>query len=804
MIPGSSPPTSGDATRKGARTVVSTLAAGLVPVVSGVIVNGLSEDKGSGPFALIMRFPLFFLILFIGGTCVPLVLRRDARPAAKAELPPTGTGMPDMKELGRIRDHLIGAMRRQLGDRAPAAHSSIPWIDVRLSLLTDAGRPRTIDGLQRLLRDAGRRVLLTGAPGAGKSEQLRLLAELLLRRYGTKGLRRRRKVPADPPAYLPLLLALPSWTEGDTSFASWAAGTVAQRYDLSLDEARCWLDNGTYCLLLDGLDEVTATARPALIRALATFRPERARLGIVVAHRAVPHQREELHPPSGWQTVRIEPLTPEQVGRYAEAHADRLGELWHALRSNSDLVQLVDSPLFMVLAAEGPPVRPGEKAGHRGLIDAFVGAALNGRSDPAEALTARRRLEGLRRIALFMQQTRAVGFCPDRLNADGVLRRWQRLLCLWVLPVVLAAVVCLIAVMLVRSAIAVGRGMSFGLDVGQSAAAAIGTDVGVVLALAVLVRLMGVTPPAGDLVWRIAMLRKRLLLIGSCAVLVSVAVGVAGAALSTGSSGAAAGWQAGLVQGAVTLGITIIAFTLLGGLETQAGESVRAPFGGLHQSIATASIASGVLGIAAMLFGALAFGPASGVLIGVATRPGLVALSADAFGMPYAMSIGLGSFVTEIVLFGVLASLIALRPADRTSLLKTSTAVLLFGTGGLVLAQLSDVRPGHQSFALPLGPAGGLLEPMAFGPPGGLVGALLGALAVGLAGGAAGWMTNGGAYLLQNRVTLLLLQVEGKVPVGLAAFLDDVEQTGLLVRAGDCYQFRHQVFLEHFADGARR
>lgn len=202
-----------------------------------------------------------------------------------------------------------------------------------------------------------------------------------------------------------------------------------------------------------------------------------------------------------------------------------------------------------------------------------------------------------------------------------------------------------------------------------------------------------------------------------------------------------------------------------------------------------------------MLIGALAFGPASGVLFGVATRPGLVVLSAEGFGLPYAVSVGLGALVTEIVLFGVPASLLAMRSAD---LPRTSAAAVLFGAGGLVLAQLSDVRPGHQSFALPLGPTGGLLEPLAFGPPGGIVGALLGALAVGLAGGAAGWLAHGGAYLLQNRLTLQLLQLEGRVPAGLAPFLKDIEQTGLMVREAEDYRFRHRIFLEYFGAEAQR
>jgi hypothetical protein len=324
----------------------------------------------------------------------------------------------------------------------------------------------------------------------------------------------------------------------------------------------------------------------------------------------------------------------------------------------------------------------------------------------------------------------------------------------------------------------------------------------VVLALAVLVRLIGVRPsPAGGLSWGTKALRKRRLLVGSYAVLVSVAVGVASGSLAAGLAGTASGWQAGLVNGTVTLGIAAIAFALLGGLHTPGTGSVRRLSGGRPQSVGAAGVALGVFGVSAMLIGALAFGPASGVLFGVATRPGLVVLSAEGFGLPYAVSVGLGALVTEIVLFGVPASLLAMRSAD---LPRTSAAAVLFGAGGLVLAQLSDVRPGHQSFALPLGPTGGLLEPLAFGPPGGIVGALLGALAVGLAGGAAGWLAHGGAYLLQNRLTLQLLQLEGRVPAGLAPFLKDIEQTGLMVRDAEDYRFRHRIFLEYFGAEAQR
>jgi hypothetical protein len=110
---------------------------------------------------------------------------------------------------------------------------------------------------------AGYSMVLTGAPGAGKSVQLLLLAEKLL-----------NDAELDPRAGVPVIVSLPAWQpsgkrrastdKADRPFEEWLVAELNAKFRLPKEHSRTWLAEGKLIPILDGLDETPAYDRQLL------------------------------------------------------------------------------------------------------------------------------------------------------------------------------------------------------------------------------------------------------------------------------------------------------------------------------------------------------------------------------------------------------------------------------------------------------------------------------------------------------------------------------------------------------------
>ncbi|MFG3430375.1 hypothetical protein [Streptomyces californicus] len=155
------------------------------------------------------------------------------------------------------------------------------------------------------------RLLLVGPPAAGKTAATVLLLLTALH-Y------RQRAAPADQPHIpVPVLLTLEGWDPAAESAVEWAAGRLSRQYTSFLgargrESARMLLNSGRIALFLDGLDEVTAKLRAAMVAALE---PAPCRLVLVSRSKeaVLTGKKARL---AGAAAVELQPVRPEDAADF--------------------------------------------------------------------------------------------------------------------------------------------------------------------------------------------------------------------------------------------------------------------------------------------------------------------------------------------------------------------------------------------------------------------------------------------------------------------------------------------------------
>lgn len=269
-----------------------------------------------------------------------------------------------------IAESIHNARFLDLGIHDSPVATRLPWVYQR----SDAAQ--AFDRIEDAFQHHHRRLLVLGAPGAGKTVTLLHLAHRLL-----------DEADADPEAPVPLLVnlsrfrfAAPAsrgsfpWSSRhaaeprqaaelgpaaasapDRSFDAWLVGELADR-SVPRAAAQRWLDEGRVAALLDGLDEAHDERRSALAALLnATFLRDHDDTVVVICSRIdeyLPVQgRARLELPGA---VTLQPLTPAQIDAYLEAA--KASGLREALGRDETLRDLAQTPLtlsMMTLAYGG-------------------------------------------------------------------------------------------------------------------------------------------------------------------------------------------------------------------------------------------------------------------------------------------------------------------------------------------------------------------------------------------------------------------------------------------------------------------
>ncbi|MCZ2113305.1 MAG: NACHT domain-containing protein [Anaerolineae bacterium] len=213
---------------------------------------------------------------------------------------------------------------------------------------------------------AGRVLLVLGEPGAGKTTMLLQLVSHLMAEAET-----------DPARPMPAVFSLAGYTDGRT-LTQWLVEQLANNYEVPRKLGQTWVESGQFVPLLDGLDEVDPTHRPACAGAINEFRERHPGISLLVTARNRDYQALAMRLNMD-KAIILQPLTPEQIDIYLARRGGRLDGLRASLAADRTLSELAQTPLMlsiMTLAANRPPesgpAALGNQLSRTHLFDVYV------------------------------------------------------------------------------------------------------------------------------------------------------------------------------------------------------------------------------------------------------------------------------------------------------------------------------------------------------------------------------------------------------------------------------------------------
>lgn len=189
-------------------------------------------------------------------------------------------------------------------------------------------------------KQVNQELLILGAPGAGKTILLLSLAQQLV-----------EQAIKDETQPLPVLLPLCSWAARQQTLQDWLGEQLTRLYDVPTAIALHWIKEGSLLFLLDGLDEMPKSARPACVSAINFY--HRTHMGpLVVCSRWLEYQEIAQQQRLFLQSaVLIRALSLDQIEAYLTAGGEALRDLHTAFAQYSSLQELATTPLMLNVLA---------------------------------------------------------------------------------------------------------------------------------------------------------------------------------------------------------------------------------------------------------------------------------------------------------------------------------------------------------------------------------------------------------------------------------------------------------------------
>jgi hypothetical protein len=292
--------------------------------------------------------PLIGASLFLLGVLYLWQMRLQRRGAVSSgqaqrdriEIPSRDTLLTKSRNIHQeSEDAFERAVDLQLGiQRVPqlVAAQHLPHIAARA---TTAARSLTEPLVDYLLRVE--KLLLVGAPGAGKSATLRTLWGELLSR-----------AQSDPGLPVPFLLNLSTFSRYSGTFRNWLAQALNECAGMPLAIGQKLFEGGQLFLLLDGLDEMAESRRAAAMTELNELltAADPALYRCVVCSRTLEYEQSGvvLHFPAA---LELQPLTAAQVQEAVTVAGPAVNPLAAALNYDPALAELLETPLLLTIAA---------------------------------------------------------------------------------------------------------------------------------------------------------------------------------------------------------------------------------------------------------------------------------------------------------------------------------------------------------------------------------------------------------------------------------------------------------------------
>ena len=273
----------------------------------------------------------------------------------------------------RLRQSLHNAVLINLGKESQPQQVKRPWdAEIKIGLKPAVPLPDTTTILEVFdSEEIAGKLLILGAPGAGKTTTQLELAQALIRR-----------AEEQPDYPVPVLFNLSSWKNDRQSLADWLVTELKSKYGVSTKIGKDWVDNHQLLPLLDGLDELEPQRQEICVDAINQFLTSEIRpLYLVVCSR-----REEYR---NYTTqlqlngaIYLQPLTNNQICDYLTSINSI--ELWSTISNDFNLLQFVETPLLLsitILAFQEISIEEWQHLNSTAdriqyLLDAYVGRML--------------------------------------------------------------------------------------------------------------------------------------------------------------------------------------------------------------------------------------------------------------------------------------------------------------------------------------------------------------------------------------------------------------------------------------------
>lgn len=370
-----------------------------------------------------------------------------------------------------LTQSLQGAVKIELGlqERIDVISSPAQLLSWRLDT-SDKSSLATYSSIIEAYDEASAALLILGAPGAGKSTLLRELASELVTRA--------QENPNQP---IPVIVNLSSWATKKLPLATWLLEQLQLVYAIPRQLSQALIGQNHLLLLLDGLDEVAASARPTCIEYINAYRAAHF-IPLVVCSRS--HQYlEQMQRLTLPYAVEIQALTPEQVDGYLKYVGKPLAAVRTALRSNAVLRELVTTPLMLSIvmltyrgktAKDLPQLGTAEEQ-QRQVFEHYVDRMLN---QPARkwSYTSQQTRNCLIWLAQQMEHHQLTDFYLERLQRDWLPTERAKKLYPWLFRLILGLVFGLFGGLFTGLFVGLVFGLVGGLFVGLVLGLAIGGD----------------------------------------------------------------------------------------------------------------------------------------------------------------------------------------------------------------------------------------------------------------------------------------------------------------------------------------
>jgi GTPase SAR1 family protein len=334
----------------------------LLELVVNVVSTWLTTSKGALPDDAPLHFWLASWPLTVSIGCCLLLLALlcwviGQRSVPPSEAPFSITPQDRRRVVNRLHAHyqqmlaqsLQGAVQIELGLASrPAAIQNVALLALRLPEQAEQMLPAQTS-IVEVYELARQELLVLGEPGAGKSTLLLELAHHLI-----------EQAQQDPDQPIPVLLPLSSWATNRRPLQEWFIEQFTQLYTIPKTLSVHWVQARLILPLLDGLDEMEESARPACIAAINSYQQGHLH-PLVVCSRTAEYDaaaRDERLTLQG--AVVVQPLMREQVDTHLATLGKPFAVLRTALKKNPTLAELATTPLMLqilMLTYHGTMVR---------------------------------------------------------------------------------------------------------------------------------------------------------------------------------------------------------------------------------------------------------------------------------------------------------------------------------------------------------------------------------------------------------------------------------------------------------------